>query len=281
MNTILDLLSALEPDETTTYFDKTSYLVSRPPPAAVMHELRANAITVPNPKWYKNKRGWSTLSLVVVGANQHAIELLDHLCERERYILNYAEPTLNLRFADEFGPNLLRQACDEYFVQDRIGRHERMYFDHGTSTGQRRPGRRFHWYDDRPHKLTGEPNVFKIEGRYQGAPALRRIRIYRPADLLTFDHIKFWKRNFKLCDVDIEHLGRYHENRLRGERRQKPLIDGGYNFDCGTGGILFTALAAETHNQQGRFTTQQLIKNYGKGPFIRPIDVSHLLAGLS
>ena len=80
-----------------------------------------------------------------------------------------------------------------------------------------------------------------------GVAAVRRIGIYHPRDLLTFDHAAFWAERLKLYRVDCERLGRWWENKKLNERRQHPDQQQygkfSYNADARRGAVIYRVLA--------------------------------------
>jgi hypothetical protein len=106
------------------------------------------------------------------------------------------------------------------------------------------PGIFFQAYDDKPSKVTGEIDCFHLEAKVNGVRALRQIGISSISDLFTFDHARFWRKNFIIVEIDTERLGRYHANRRDRTRRQSALISrSNINTDAAVGNVLFRVLA--------------------------------------
>ena len=141
---------------------------------------------------------------------------------------------------------------------------------------QRRSGRWFQWYGDRPSKITGEVPCFRFEAKHQGVQALRRSKIHTVADLLNFDHCAFWAEHLNFFTVDLERLGRFHLNRRSGSRRKKPRLQPrAYNRDRAIGSVLYRYFA-RNRDKQWLFTLQDFVDRYGRGPFLQRLDVNDL-----
>jgi len=141
------------------------------------------------------------------------------------------------------------------------------------STGVRGSGTTFTWYTTLPSKVTGEIECFHLEARLSGNRAIKRAGIYCPADLLTFDHDRFWRsvmtNNLKLVEIDTARLGRWADNRATGKRRQKPVAE-----DVRRGQILKRAYSCDL---AGRHLVQNIVDVLGRGPFLIQHDYQKLL----
>ena len=176
---------------------------------------------------------------------------------------------------------MLHELLDETFVQSWHGKQQLVRIGdvgwHTSYSGQARANLRFAWYSHRLSKLANEPCLHR-EFRHRGMAACRRAGIYTAADLIEFDPVAHWERYLACYWIDFAHLGRTHANKLAGTRRQKPLVSskGGwtYNVDAASGSLLFRALSA--HEQQEMRSVQRFIDEYGRGPFLRRLDLSSL-----
>ena len=54
---------------------------------------------------------------------------------------------------------------------------------------------------------------------------MRRIGLHYPRDLINFDFDAYFTRWFRLYDLDLERLGRYHQNKLSGGKRKRARIE--------------------------------------------------------
>jgi hypothetical protein len=52
---------------------------------------------------------------------------------------------------------------------------------------------------------------------------VQSLGIYGPADLIDFDHEKFWRDNLLLVDIDYEKFGKLMSNRAHGRKRRTAL----------------------------------------------------------
>jgi hypothetical protein len=72
-------------------------------------------------------------------------------------------------------------------------------------------------------RVSGELDALHLEWRAKGWRAVQRTGIRCAADLLRFDHRRFWQRRFRLVDIDPERLGRLIRNRADGTRSRDTL----------------------------------------------------------
>ncbi|MBR0994923.1 hypothetical protein JQ580_29865 [Bradyrhizobium japonicum] len=160
---------------------------------------------------------------------------------------------------------------DEHWVQP----HQRkdrpaLRFDNGSigngggSTGRRGKGHYYTYYASEPCRIDGIVDCFHIEGRHQGKQALAKIGILSPLDLLNFDHQSYWQKadQANLKEIDIQRLGQYHSNRLRGSRKRPS------DRHRRIGGVLIRKFGLD---QFGNLCLQQFIQRYGRGPFLRNV----------
>jgi hypothetical protein len=75
-------------------------------------------------------------------------------------------------------------------------------------------------------RVTGELDALHLEWRCKGLRAVQRAGISCAADLLRFDHRRFWQRHLLLVDIDPERLGRLIRNRNAGTRSETSGSDG-------------------------------------------------------
>jgi hypothetical protein len=170
--------------------------------------------------------------------------------------LNHVEIALDIitPFARE-----LKRATRFGFVQPRHGSRKSTIFDDNgnfRTADLGHPGVSFQAYDDKPSKVTGEFPCFHFEAKITRVAALRRLGIHSVADLLTFDHAKFWHRHFVVHEIGgLAKLGRCEANRVNGTRR-RTLDDN----DVAVGIALFLK-----HGAVGsEYTVQQFLKTYAK-----------------
>jgi hypothetical protein len=215
-------------------------------------------------------------------------EALSFLLACDDLLLNYVEITVELIMPDETATRQILYLFNSHFVQPWHRKQEFVFYPDGASTraspnpAQRRSGRWFQWYGDRPSKITGEVPCFRFEAKYQGIQALchstRRGGIHTVADLLNFDHRAFWARQLNFFALDLERLGRFHLNRRSGSRRRKPRLQPrAYNRDRALGSVLYRHFA-RNRGKQWLFTLQDFVDRYGRGPFLQRLDVNDLPA---
>lgn len=258
------------------YFDKLTFRMSHFLTCKQENFLQNNAAFVDTRTGHPIRASDKFLILTVINPNDCALKLLASL---SNLTINYAEIALDIVRLDELTKWRLRNFFDTNFVQPWHGKHEIVRFDNATYTGQRRPGHWFTWYCDRPSKCTGDVHCFHLEGRHQGVPAVRNAGIEDPVNLLTFDHIAYWRKNLTLFELNFERLGRWHENRRLGRRRKRARVEKNarfsYNYDLRTGSILFRMHG--DHQKEQYRSLQKFVDQYGRGPFLRRLNVSALL----
>jgi hypothetical protein len=265
-----------EPIEAATsaydYFDVVRLRLTRPLSESELSSLRDNATDA----WFMRGhyiRGFTDEVLTVNLPKERALQVLARL---PGAIVNYLEISRDL-IVPEGKAQSLQDRFDAHFVQPWHGRDETVIgtvYAAVSYTRRRRRGHWFGWYSDRPCKLTGEVGCFHLEARYQGAPAVRKLGIYHPRDLLNFDHAAHWAKHIQLFKIDYERLGRLYHNRRSGSRRSKPIISVGrfaYNRDCAAGAVLYNVFAWHPH--QERHSVQQFVDTFGRGPFLIPMTL--------
>ncbi|WP_234679823.1 hypothetical protein [Bradyrhizobium monzae] len=134
----------------------------------------------------------------------------------------------------------------------------------GGSTGRRGRGHYFTHYASEHCRIDGIVECFHIEGRYQGKQALTKIGINSAFDLLNFDHLRYWQKvdRVSLKEIDVQRLGQYHSNRLRGSR-ERPS-----DRHRRIGSVLIRKYGLDKF---GNICVQQFIQRYGRGPFLRNV----------
>jgi hypothetical protein len=218
--------------------------------------------------------------LTVVNPREPALKLLGEACGLTPRVVELA---LDLIVPSQEAAQRLHELFDEHFVQARHGKRETTrYEDATTYTGDEVPGHYFAWYSDRASKLTGDPYCLHLEARYVGIVALRQIGLDASRNLLTFDHVAFWRKHLKLYEIDLARLGRYHENRCAGERRQQDQIFRNrrfiYNQDQAIGSLLYRNFGLDT--QKKTRSVQRFVDQHGRGPYLREMETSPLLEAI-
>jgi hypothetical protein len=258
------------------FFDKIAFRTRRPLSKTKMKTLSANASFVDVRIGHPIRNSPDALIVTVVAPRRKALELLAECPDLK---LNYVEVALDFLAEDVSAAYLLHELFDCGFVQAWHGKRETRRVENGTYTGQKKPGHLFVWYSDRASKVAPWKSCLHVEGRHQGMAAVRRIGIQTPADLLTFDHTAYWRRYLNLYHIDLARLGRFHRNRTRRERRKNTSIDvsGRFKFDVDhrTGGLLFRIFSAHAH--QPIRSVQRFVDQYGRGPFLKKIDMSSIV----
>jgi hypothetical protein len=217
--------------------------------------------------------------LTVVNPNDRALRIL---ARQPLLTPRYGEIACDMIVSEQAIATKLHKIFDRHFVQPWHGTHETRHDNISgstTYTGQERPGHHFTFYSDRPSKRTRDPFCFHFEARYTGIVALRQIGINDASDLLPFDRTAFFHKNIRLYKIDFARLRRWHENQRTGTRlrssqrwRNDPTA---YDEDYAIGERLFAAFGR--HPYEGFYSVQRFVDQYGRGPFLREIDVSSLL----
>ena len=215
-------------------------------------------------------RGLGNRVMTFVLPNESALKLLANI---DGVHVNYVEIARDLILSSEQEAQAVNQLFDEHFVQPWHGKRDtKISHDTITYSGQRKRGsyNHFAWYSDRPAKLTGEWPCFHIEGRYQGANAVRKAGVNHPHDLLMVDFAAYWRKHLRLYRVNRERLGRHYRNRRSGRRERQATIDQfgpiSYNRDYATGCVLYRNFAC--HPKQQRYSVQRFVDRFGRGPFL-------------
>lgn len=191
--------------------------------------------------------------------------------------INRVEVALDVILNDQAAKRRLHQLFNTNFVQPWHKGKQTFEYPDGTYREIRRlPGRNYKWYCDKPDRIWNNPHCFHLEGCHQGIRAVRRLGLQNCTDLLSFDFASYWRDHLRLFEVDLDRLGRFHNNRLTGQRRrsawQKICCTFCYNADRARGSVLFRSRAA--HSMQEVRSVQQFVDCYGRGPFLVPLDVS-------
>jgi hypothetical protein len=198
-------------------------------------------------------------------------------------VLNYIEIAVDFIFRDEGEVQRWLDAFKSGFLHRWHCRQMCVAaYSNGFSTraaprrGESRRGRWFNYYADKPCRITGEVDCFHFEGKHCGVQFLRRIGIHHPRDLVDFDFSSYFRKNLVLYNLDLERLGRYHDNCQRKTKRKKSRIikygaRGIYNQDARLGGLLYQALAV--HPDQQERSLLRFVDHYGRGPFLTPLHI--------
>jgi len=287
------------PREGFAFFDKVAFRMRKKLTAKQMQLLRNNANSV-NQRIGRPIRGSDHVCLLtIVNPRRQALEFL---ARRSDLICNYVEVALDIPTRDKASGMQLVEVFDRHFVQPHHHRSETNAQEFGSYTRANKPGLRYVWYGDRASKVSGQA-CLHLEARTHGMAAVRRIGIRDPRDLLTFDHVEFWRKRLSLFTVDLERLGRWHDNTQKKSRRQAAdIIQRGafsYNADRSLGAALFRAQAetpaCEQHcagilpteteyepvpkDHRGNpyrlidRSVQRFVDVVGRGPFLRRLDI--------
>jgi hypothetical protein len=274
---ILHTLAGINPRVVVTYCDRLQFLLGRSVTAEQQVRLRkllegnTNYVDIrPNepPRDFE-------LILTVVNPTERGLLLL---ATQPGLTPRTAEFALDLILDQETRALTSHALFDRHFVQPWHGQRETTHYATTTNTGDARPGHRFTFYSDRPSKRTSDPHCLHVEARYMGIVALRRIGIEDPRGLSEFDHVAFWNKHLKLYYIDLGRLGRWHANKLSGERRQQVKVwrSGrfSYNEDRSLGSALFRLYGR--HSKEPTVSVQCFVDRYGRGKFLEQMDVSAL-----
>jgi len=262
--------------EPVAFFDKVAIRIANKLSDSWLTELKSNCLFVDQRIGHHIVGSDKQIILTLVVPNEDAIKFL---ARRISGFVNYVEmaldvPTPNIETAHE-----IHECFDRLFAQSRHSRKIMRRVKNGTYTGEKKPGHRFCWYADLASKKTGDDFCFHIEGRHHGVEAVRRIGIKEIDNLLVFDHEAYWAKYLNLYSVDFERLGRLHFNRLEGRKRKTSRIsvsrDFRYNVDAAAGRALFRVHGAVEYIE--KHTIQKFIDEFGRGPFLRRMDVTKLM----
>jgi hypothetical protein len=268
------------------YFDKTQIWLVNPLDPKDLNRLKRHCkyLYVENFCWwewrYKQKIQLSCPDPTALGI----LAALD-----DNALLNYIEVAIDFIFRDQNEVQCWFAIFNQGFLHR--GHRREMHveaYPGGLSTrasperGESRRGRWFNYYADKPCRITGELHCFHFEGKYCGVQFSRRIGIHHPRDLVGFNFHGFFKKDMLLYDLDIERLGRHHDNKRSCRKRKKSRVsrycDGRflYNHDVDLGGALYRVYALhpdEHDNPEQPRSLQQFVDSYGRGPFLTPIPI--------
>lgn len=287
------------PREGYAHFDKITFRMRKKLTAKQMQLLRNNAESVDQRIGRPIRGSDHAWLLTIVNPCQKALEFV---ARRSDVFCNYVEAALDIPTRDKASGMQLVDVFDRHFVQPHHHNSETNTQEFGSYTRGNKPGLRYVWYGDKPSKVSGQA-CLHVEARAHGLPAVRRIGIRDPRDLLTFDHVEFWRKRLNLFTIDHERLGRWHSNKLNKSRRQQPqTIQRGafrYNVDAGLGRALFRAQAEtpaferycagivptdteyepQPTDHKGNpcrlidRSVQRFVDVVGRGPFLRRLDI--------
>lgn len=254
------------------HFDKIALRLPRTLGKAKFETLRKHSRSADQRPGHHIRGDTIPILLTVVCPTRRALELLSKL---EGAIVNYVEVARDIETASKSEAHELAEYALHHFVQPKHGRRKTVVFETSVYTGPNKPGHRFVWYWDRGSKVALAPRVLHFECRAHGVAAVRRVlKVKRPSDLLTFDFEKFWQQHLRVYTVDLARLGRFNENRRTGRRRKSPRVspDRWSYSDRRIGSMIFRRL--------GR-TAQGLVDGYGRGPYLRRLQVHPLICATS
>lgn len=214
--------------------------------------------------------------LTVVTPDKEALRALGEVPNLE---VRSVEVALDMIVADRAQADTIWRLIALHFVQSWPGRNEPTIYSSTFYSGEKRRGRVFVAYADRPPKTRSASAACHVEARYRGRQALRQIRISAARDLLNFDHKAFWRKHLRLLAVDVRRLGRWHDNKVSGKRRRHHDVRQGkvvYDADHARGCLLFHFYGCHERNQMR--STQRFIARYKrKVAYMHEIDVATLL----
>jgi hypothetical protein len=292
--------AALRPLDAYTYFHSMRLLRKRPLTVGEREHLGDNCTSLVihrHGQWVKDGSGVHrqlniypfTEELQLVCPNRTACEFLaalddrvpysrDKLSKHDRHppLIVYLEVALDMILPDEGTLHAAFSALKRCFVQRWNGKNETIEFDNGgMSTGRRWRGKYVTSYISKPSPVTGEIECLHTEYRVGSAPAVRAVGVASIGDLLTFDHVAFWRKHFLLSDVDLERLGRHFRSKNQRRQRGRPKRSAD---DRRTGQVVWRACG---YDRSGSLCVQALIRNYCSGQFLKRIASDHLLPSAS
>jgi hypothetical protein len=209
-------------------------------------------------------------------------EALHFVAGREDALINYVEAARDSLFTSPMPASRWQRAFQLGFLQPyhRGSMQVKTYPNEGFTTrkvrsGMRTKGTWFALYADELDRFTAQP-CFHFESRHMGLDYVRRIGIYDPTDLLTFDFAAHFANVMVLYDLDLERLGRYHDNKCNNLRRQNAKVRY-VNLDYRLGRILWNRHArhpdcprqpAEYSYKFPKYSLQHFVDSYGRGPYL-------------
>jgi hypothetical protein len=158
-----------------------------------------------------------------------------------------------------------------------------VYANSTTYLGFKNWQSRYVTYADKPSRHTGEP-CCHLECRFQSRRTVAGLGIDSLNDLLAFDHRVFWGKRLRLCEYDLEVLGKRWNGR---HLNRTPLIlksaNFTYNVDKRTGETLVRVIAA-MEDREKLILTDLLAASARWGRSLRgvlvPVPTADLLATL-
>jgi hypothetical protein len=310
MSCIKNLLREIQPTGFYAYYDRIVILVVQPLSPNFLNELwnegnfgrgvvkvgqeSIQPLIVIN--GHPAKHAWRYRQKIEINRpTWRGLQLIERCLPADAWIY-YVEVAYEV-VADRASVELLAEVFRNGFLQPWHGNREAVSYRHGFTTrknpakGKPRNGRWFVWYNDHVSKYTGEEDCFRVEGRHQGSAAVRNIGIQRPHDFLTFDFDAYFARHIRFWQLDLERLGRCHQNRLNGHKRKRSMIGPlGVNLDRMRGIVLYRKHSWHEDEQKEReikngvkdrfanHSLQRLVDSYGRGkprPYLKPIPPIH------
>lgn len=266
------------------YIDKISIRLGRRLGKRKLEQIKSDADHASIREGRPVPGGKKKFLLTIVNPSDQVFETLRFECG----FINHLELALDFPVKDEAARRALFNLFEEAFVKSHHGRHELVRYHLGEVThdahasciyfGQRRPGLNFVVYEDRESKVAPGRAVH-LEARFIGSAAVRRAGVTSVDDLMDFDYHDFWKRHLRLIKVDLALLGRLHWNRQNGRKRKtvdvfsRGTFD--YHTDIARGSVLYRNLAR--HDYDDVYSSQLFIDRFGRGSFLKELDVSPLL----
>jgi hypothetical protein len=266
------------------YLDKVTLRLMRKPSNNQMQFLRDNCRSANYGKGRPVSNPLSPfreheLLLTIVKPNRYALEWLAD-GNLPHAVCSYVECARDFLTADRFDALRLFDRFIFCHYHKCHGKHQTRIIDDTYYSGERRAGRWFAAYCDKPSKITNG-HCLHIELRVQGMRALEQLGVYTLRDLLVlYDNPgEIWRHNLKLVDIDLEQLGIYDSNRRSKLKRRKPLIDDPgprqYNRDERAGAVLLRSSGwiprFVTIGQ--KLSVQAFVSQYGTGPFLKPLSI--------
>jgi hypothetical protein len=194
VNPLKDFEQRAEPTAVCAYFDVIRFWLKNPLDHRARSELQH--LTGVKLRIDTEPARFSASYRQRINLWQPSDRALDWLAEHLDHILiNYLEMALDWTFKDGDSRDEGRQFIDYYFVRRHHGKTQKIKFYEQTRyDGARSARNRTVLYNEEVSRKTGEmaPSLH-LEWRANGAQAVRSLGIVSAADLVRFDHRRFWE----------------------------------------------------------------------------------------
>jgi hypothetical protein len=157
---------------------------------------------------------------------RHSLMLFQPRREALEWIARHAHHITSCELANDliYDTYWAAQSADDFVDQHFVKKHhsgKTRYFGASRMTGDRKAANNIILYADKPSRNTGQP-CCHLEWRIRGRAALKAAGIGGAADLLTFDHRRFWRERLLIAKLDLQRLGRLNHSNLKRRLSSQP-----------------------------------------------------------